>query len=110
MIPGEGSAVFDIRVSTDVDLAEFVRKLDEWCDLPGKSVRIAANGTNALKQKRFCFFYAFFLGVRYEFLQRTEVHGVSSIAEDDPWWSAFQSAVNEVSLMVVLKLEKNKEK
>jgi aminoacylase len=73
VIPGSGSATFDIRIAPTVDLAEFQTKIDEWCAVDG---------------------------VTYEFLQKLPAHNISTTDKSDKWWAAFAGTFEKLGVKI----------
>ncbi|XP_028680864.1 aminoacylase-1-like [Erpetoichthys calabaricus] len=67
VIPSDIDVSFDIRISPTVNLQEFEKQIQIWCQSAGD-------------------------GVTYEFAQKFMSTEMTSTSESDPWWKAFSSA------------------
>ncbi|KAJ0068717.1 hypothetical protein NL108_010791 [Boleophthalmus pectinirostris] len=77
VIPAEMDVSFDLRIPPTVNLQEFECQIKKWCKEAGEDVT-------------------------YKFAQKHMDQKVTSTDDDDPWWSAFSAACNEMNM----KLEK----
>jgi len=74
VIPPEFKAKFDMRITPTMNLAELESKINSWCKHAGD-------------------------GVSLKFIQKNSIQAVTSTGPDDPWWSAFSGAINELKLV-----------
>nr|CAB3219985.1 aminoacylase-1 [Phallusia mammillata] len=75
-VPGELSAIFDIRIPPTVDLQLFEKTIADWCKEAGKDVS-------------------------YEFIQKWETSNITSTNPDDPWWKAFTNGCKKMDVELV---------
>ncbi|XP_055958166.1 aminoacylase-1 isoform X3 [Patella vulgata] len=75
VVPAELSVGFDIRVAPDVDFDEFEKQIAAWCHQAGSDVS-------------------------YSFVVKGCHQELTSIDENDPWWSAFHQACLNMDLKI----------
>lgn len=74
-IPSTAEAGFDLRIPPTVDLDEMYKMVKDWCDPEG---------------------------IEIEFVQKVEMHAVSSIDPDkNHWWATLRSSLEHEKLKVV---------
>ncbi|XP_067042293.1 aminoacylase-1-like isoform X1 [Acropora muricata] len=73
VVPSDMSSVFDIRITPTTDIEEFEKMIKRWCEEAGE-------------------------GVDFELLQGARTWGITSTADDDPWWSVVSSACKKMGL------------
>jgi len=71
VVPSQAEAGFDIRIPPTVNLQEFKKTLDEWCNIEG---------------------------VSYKFVSYQMQNNSSSISPDDKWWKAFKTSLENQNL------------
>lgn len=70
MIPQEVILTFDFRIAPDVDIVEFEKRLNKWCEEAGK-------------------------GVWIEYVQKEAHVPVTKVDESNPFWIAFKKVFND---------------
>ncbi|XP_077982510.1 aminoacylase-1-like [Glandiceps talaboti] len=75
VVPMQFVASFDIRLAPTVDMKEFEEKIKTWCTEAGTDVT-------------------------YEFLQKHTDNTMTSIDKSDPWWNAFTTACEQMSMKI----------
>ncbi|CAD5227064.1 unnamed protein product [Bursaphelenchus xylophilus] len=75
VLPSEFVVYFDVRVTPTVDFEEFEARIKGWCEKAGP-------------------------GVTIEFLQKCMVKQITPTTKEDPWWSAFSSALEELDCKI----------
>ncbi|TNN84334.1 Aminoacylase-1A [Liparis tanakae] len=73
VIPADMDVSFDLRIPPTVNLQEFEKQIKEWCKEAGEDVT-------------------------YKFAQKSMNQKLTSTAENDPWWSAFNAACKAMNL------------
>ncbi|XP_015775121.1 PREDICTED: aminoacylase-1-like, partial [Acropora digitifera] len=73
VVPSDMSSVFDIRITPTTDIEEFEKMIKRWCEEAGE-------------------------GVDFELLQGARTWGITSTADDDPWWSVLSSTCKKMGL------------
>jgi aminoacylase len=79
VIPPEFKAKFDMRITPSMNLVELESRINSWCELAGE-------------------------GVSLKFIQKNSIQAVTSTAPDDPWWSAFSGAINDLKLLTKVEI------
>jgi aminoacylase len=75
IIPPDAEAAIDCRIPPTVNLEEFEKQTNEWCK-----------------------------DVHRTFLQKTMCHCVTSITDDNKWWSAFKEACSNLGMEIELQI------
>ncbi|VDM49434.1 unnamed protein product [Toxocara canis] len=70
VVPAELSAWFDVRLPPTVNYDNFEEKIKKWCNDAGPDVT-------------------------YSFIVHTKINNTTPTTDDDPWWRAFSSVMEE---------------
>ncbi|KAM5293037.1 aminoacylase-1 isoform 4-T4 [Ctenodactylus gundi] len=79
IVPATMSASFDFRLAPDVNMKEFEKQLQDWCQAAGE-------------------------GVTFDFAQKWTEPRVTSTDDADPWWAAFSGVCKDMNLPLELEI------